>query len=141
MADAGQRSEFAASGKVAFSNNTDSLDYVQLENISFDIETTFTKEQLSNNTLEKLTDLRDWNIEADITLTTPDIAPWVTLTVQTNNQLPSKEYYIVLTPESGSAVTISGSFYLAIFRTIDTGIGTSRHHIRLESVDGAVTLA
>lgn len=136
MADAGELTEFVNSGKVTLTNVTDSLTFKQLYNVQIKLITDVIKRHLTNNALEKFFEPRDFVIEADIMLTTPEIITWVNWTTQTNNLPDSHSWRVSFTPDTGTAVSISGTFRLSQLFFIAPEEGDCNYHIRLESIDG-----
>jgi len=138
MADAGEYAEFVDSGNVKITNDQSLDEFKQLFNIQIFIDTPMTKHQRTDSVLEKLFDLRDFAIEADIYLTEPELQTWVALTVQTDNKPPNRQYTVTFTGDNAAATTITGDFYLTQLHFISPEEGYSTYHIRLESDDGGV---
>jgi len=138
MADAGELTEYVNAGKVTITNSTDALTFKQLSNIRVFIETAVTKRQRTDSVLEKLVDLRDFAIEGEIYLTSPELVTWVGYTSQTNNKLPEKLFIVSFTDESGNPTTLSSDFILTRLNFIAPEKGYVIYSIRLESVAGVV---
>ena len=139
MSAAGEESEFVNASRVRFTNATLGNFYKQIYNVSVFINAiNTTLRQLSNDTLEKLYDLRDFAIEGDIMVTEPEITTWVGLTVQTNNNPTAQSYQVAFTDENGNTTTLSGTFRLTQLNHNRVEEGAANYHIRLESIDGDV---
>lgn len=141
MADAGEKVELVDSGGVMLTNATNSLDFKQLYNIEVDVFADVTKAQLTNSTLEKAFDLRDFKIDADIKLTEPEAITFVTYTDQTKNLPPSKSWTVTYTADNSNSTTQTGTFRLSRLKFLTPEEGYSWYHITLESVDGVVATA
>ncbi len=140
MADAGEINEVVDTQKVTLTNTTDSQTYKQCISIAVDIDTDMTRRQRTDSVFENLWDLRHAAIEADLLLTTPELAGLVALTAQTNNVPPTKTWTIAMTSVSGATVSIAGSAQLKTLQTRDTGRGMVVQHIRLEFTSTTVTV-
>jgi len=137
----GELAEFVNSGNVSLTNTTDADLVKQLHNVKAYIHTDVTKRQRTDSVLEKLKDLRDFAIEADIWLTEPELVLWVGYTVQTNNNPPSKTFTIPYTADNGNSTTLASSVFVSDLNYIDNGEGDVNYHVRLESETGSVTAA
>lgn len=140
MSAAGERSEVVNSSRVRLTNNTASEFYKQMYNTVLFINSNVTIRQLSNDVLEKFFDLRDFALEADIIITEPEIPTWVTRTVQTSNNPPAESYSFDFTDKASNTTTLSGTFRLSQLNHNIPDRGLGNYHIRLESVDGVVTV-
>lgn len=137
----GELAEYVDSSNVSLTNTTDADLVKQLHNVKAFIHTDITKRQRTDSVMEKLKDLRDFAIEADIWLTEPEVVLWVGYTVQTNNNPPSKTWTISYTGDNGNSTTLASSCFLADLNYIDHGEGYVNYHVRLESESGSVTAA
>jgi len=140
MVDAGELLEYVNAGNVSFTNVTDSQTYKQMYRVKADITQDVIKKQTISNTIDKQFELRDFAIEGDIWITDPEIAAWVLLTIQTNNLPPAKSFNIVFTADDGGTATITGTFRVKDLIYNVPEEGDSNYHVRLESVDGAVSV-
>ncbi len=139
MADAGELAEYVGSGQISLTKTTGSLVFKQLHNIQAHIHTTVTRRQRTDSILEKLKDLRDFWIDADIWLTEPELVTWVGYTVQTNNNPVSDTFTITYTADNTSSTTLADAMFVTDLDFIDNGEGYANYHIRLESEDGTVS--
>jgi hypothetical protein len=135
MADVGVPVDFIDTQDITITNQTDSLTYKQATNLRTFIKGDLTRRQRTDSVFENLWDLRHIAYEADIMVTQPEIAALVTLTVQTNNQLPIKSWAITMSDEGGTSTTITLNAQLAKLEFIDEGIGAMKYNIRLEGAD------
>ena len=140
MVDVGELQEFVNSQHVALTNATAAETYKQMYNTIVDITSEVTIHQLTNSTLDKLFDIRDFAIEGDIMVTQPEIPTFVALTLQTDNLPPVNSWNISFTDELGNTSTLDSSFRLATLQYRIPDRGDANHHIRLESIDGVVTV-
>ena len=141
MADAGELAEFVDSGNVTLTDNQSGDVFKQLYNVRAMIDIAVTKHQRTDDVMEKLFDLRDFAIEADIYLTEPELVTWVALTAQTNNRMPNHTFTVTFTGDNSSATTLSGDFYLTQLHFMASEEGYANYHIRLESDVGDVFAA
>lgn len=136
---AGELAEFVNSGKVSLVNATDTLTFKQMQNVRvFITQETVTNYTISN-TVDKHFQPREFAIEGDIMITEPEIATWIGYTVQTNNLPPAKSFQVVFTADNGTSSTVSGTFRIKDLTYNVPTEGDTNYHVRLESVDGAVT--
>ncbi len=94
---------------------------------------------LSNNVVEKLTDLTDASIDARLLLTVPEFNALFTLSIPVNAVLPTKSWEATYTSQSSAQVKLDGLAKLVQIRVIDKGLGLVEVEIRLEFTGGATT--
>ena len=141
MPDAGELAEYVGSGQITLTNTTGVLTFKQLHNVQAFIHTSYVTHQLTDSTMEKLKELRDFAIEADIWLTEPELVAWVAYTLQSNNNPPSNTFTISYTGDDTNATTLASPMFVADLNFIDNGEGYAIYHVRLESETGVVTAA
>lgn len=140
---AGEISEYVNSSNITLTNATNSLLFKNMFNVRVFITSAVTKRQLTNDSIEKHFDPRDFAVEADIFVTEPELATWISYTVQTNN-LPDAKSFQVNFPDGAAtpnSTVVSGTMRLSTFVASGQGNDDALYHIRLESVDGAVGVA
>ena len=138
MADAGELGEYVDSGQVSLTNVTDNLVFKQMFDTRVNIWADITKHQLTSDNIDKLFDLRDFTIEADIWLTEPELVTFVAYTDQTDHLPVAKSWKVTYTGDDGAATTLTGTFRLSRLKPISPEEGYVNYHIVLESVDGVV---
>ena len=137
----GELLEYVNATNVSFTNVTDAQTYKQMYRVKVFITQDIIKKQTISNTIDKQFELRDFVIEGDIMITDPEIGVWILLTVQTNNLPPAKSFNIVFTADDGGTATITGTFRVKDLIYDVPEEGDSNYHVRLESVDGAVSVS
>lgn len=93
--------------------------------------------RLRDNRVEKLFDLTDAKWEVRMILTEPDFNELFTLSIPVSGVLPTKEWKITMTSQSGTSVNISGDASLSMLRVLDTGVGVVEIVIQLDFSSGA----
>jgi len=94
--------------------------------------------RLRDNRVEKLFDLTDAKWEVRMIMTEPDFNALFTLSIPVSGVLPTKEWKITMTSQSGTSVNMKGDASLSMLRVIDTGVGIVEVVIQLDFSSGSV---
>ncbi len=94
---------------------------------------------LTNNVVEKLTDLTNATIDARLLLTVPEFDDLFTLSIPINGVLPQRLWEATYTSQSNAQVKLEGEAILAQVQVIDKGLGVVEVMIRLEFTGGTTT--
>jgi len=95
--------------------------------------------RLRDNRVEKLFDLTDAKWEVRMIVTEPDFNALFTLSIPVSGVLPTKEWKITMTSQSGTSVNIKGDASLSMLRVIDAGVGVVEVVIQLDFSSGSAT--
>lgn len=134
-------SKIVNSGDVILTNVTDAKVFKLLFNVQPFITTNVTTFQQTNSVLDKLVDIRDYALEADMLLDYSELATWVGYMVQTNNTPISKSFSVAFPDKNGNTTTLSSTFFVSSLTPSATDDRDANIHIRLESVDGVPTVS
>ena len=140
MVNVGVQKNFVDTQGVSLENATDAKTYTQLSDITFDIDRTVTKHQLTNNTIDNVYSLYMNGIEGNITVTTPEWLDLVNLTTLAGGVLPSKVWKIKWIDANNETKTTSFNGELKTLKPTDSGIGWVTLFFRLEA-DEVVSVA
>lgn len=132
MADTGLEENFVDTQGVSLTNETDDLTYIQLTNVNFQIDNHVEKHQLTDGSVDNIFSLYMNYIEANITVTTLQIAALVALTVDLNGVRPSKVWKLGLNDSDDKTTTISINGQVKTLRFIDIGVSVVKLFIRIE---------
>lgn len=94
--------------------------------------------RLRDNRVEKLFDLTDAKWEVRMIVTEPDFNALFTLSIPVSGVLPTKEWKITMTSQSGTSVNIKGDASLSMLRVIDAGVGVVEVVIQLDFSSGSL---
>ena len=123
MVDQGIPAEFVDTQDVSLTNTTDSITYLQLTNVVFDIDSTVEKHQTTDNQIDNVFSLYMNSIEGNMRVTTPDFNPLFILTVDVSGVRPLKLWSVAWTDGTGNTVTTSFNGQMKTLRPIDSGLG------------------
>jgi len=132
MGNVGLLENFVDTQDSVLTNVSDSLTYIQLFNLTIDIDSNVTKHQLTDDTIDNVFSLSLNSIQGTMKVTTPEWAALVILTVEVNGIRPKKEWKLVQTNYSGVSITTTFNAQLKTLRIIDSGIGALDLFFRLE---------
>jgi len=131
--------QFVDTQDVRIENVTDNKIYKQaLSANPIEVMHAVEMNRLRDNRVEKLFDLTDAKWEIRMILTEPDFNELFTLSIPASGVLPTKEWKITLTSQSGTSVNLSGDASLSMLRVIDTGVGVVEVVIQLDFSSGSV---
>ena len=92
MANVGVEKNFVDTQGISLSNLSDAKTYTQLTDVNFEIDSSVTKHQRTDDKIDNVFSLPMIFIEANITLTTPELPDLVTLTKNVNGKKPTKTW-------------------------------------------------
>lgn len=128
---AGAEKDFVDTQGVSLVAN--SVTYTQLINLDFDINSNVTKHQLTDDTIDNVFSLHMNYIEADITLTTGELAGLVTLSKDVSGVRPKHDWVLSLNDSSTVTKTLTlKNGQLKTLRVIDSGISVVKVFVRIE---------
>jgi len=140
MVDVGSSNNFVDAQDSVLTNITDSLTYIQLTDLTFDIDSDVTKHHLTDNTVDNVFDLFANFMQGNMWVTNPEWAALVVLTVDVNGVRPVKTWELKWIDQSGTSVTTSINGQIKTLRPIDSGIGAVQLFFRIEA-DEVLTVA
>ena len=135
MVDVGVPANFVDTQDVSLTNVTNSLTYLQLTNVLFDIDSNVEKNQLTDDTIENVYSLRMNSIQGEMLVTTPQWAALVVLTVDVAGVRPGRLWEVSWTDASGTNVTTTFFGQIKTLRPIDSGIGFVSLFFRIEATE------
>jgi len=135
MSDVGVPANFVDTQDVSLTNVTNSLTYLQLTNVLFDIDSNVEKNQLTDDTIENVYSLRMNSIQGEMLVTTPQWAALVVLTVDVAGVRPGRLWEVSWTDASGDNVTTTFFGQIKTLRPIDSGIGFVSLFFRIEATE------
>jgi len=135
MSDVGVPANFVDTQDVSLTNVTNSLTYLQLTNVLFDIDSNVEKNQLTDDTIENVYSLRMNSIQGEMLVTTPQWAALVVLTVDVAGVRPGRLWEVSWTDASGTNVTTTFFGQIKTLRPIDSGIGFVSLFFRIEATE------
>lgn len=135
MSDVGVPANFVDTQDVSLTNVTNSLTYLQLTNVLFDIDSNIEKNQLTDDTIENVYSLRMNSIQGEMIVTTPQWAALVVLTVDSAGVRPGRLWEVSWTDASGTNVTTTFFGQIKTLRPIDSGIGFVSLFFRIEATE------
>jgi len=131
--------QFADTQDVKVENVTDGKVYKQtLSANPIEVMHAVEMNRLRDNRVEKLFDLTDAKWEVRMIMTEPDFNALFTLSIPVSGVLPTKEWKITMTSQSGTSVNMKGDASLSMLRVIDTGVGIVEVVIQLDFSSGSV---
>ncbi len=131
--------QFVDTQDVQVENVTDSKIYKQVMSANpVEVMHAVEMNRLRDNRVEKLFDLTDAKWEIRMIMTEPDFNALFTLSIPVSGILPTKEWKITMTSQSGTSVNIKGDASLSMLRVMDTGVGVVEIVIQLDFSSGTV---
>ena len=140
MVDVGIPENFVDTQDVSLTNLTDSNTYVQLTDVTFDIDSTVEKNQLTNDTVDNVFSLYMNFIQGNMVITTSEWADLVTLTADVNGIRPVKIWQVSWTDATGSTKSTSFNGQLQTLRPIDTGLGSVALFFKIQADEAIVVV-
>jgi len=128
MVDAGVQANFVDTQDVTLTNVPDSLTYTQLTDVELILSRTFTKHQLTDDTIDNIPSLKMISIRGNMVLTNPEIPALVDLYISSEARLWKIDY----TDFSNTNKNITTSAKIFDFHIIDSGADVTRAFIHLE---------
>ena len=139
MTDVGTEKDFVDTQGISLTNTTDALTYTQLTDVDFLIDSNVTKHQLTDDRIDNVFSLFMNYIEANITLTTPEVAALVLLTKDVDGIRPKRVWTLNMDDSNNASKSTSFNGQVKTLRIIDPGISVTKLFIRIEG-DETVTV-
>lgn len=139
MVNTGLPQNFVDTQDVTLTNVTDSLTYTQLTDVNFTIDSNLEKNQLTDDTIENVFSLRMISIEGNMTITNPEWAALLALTVDANGIRPVKIWQVNWVDASGTTVSTEFNGQLQTLTPTDSGLGAATLFFRIQSDETAIT--
>lgn len=132
MVNVGIQSNFVDTQNSILTNLTDSLTYTQLVDVTLDIDSTVTKHQLTDDSIDNVFSLYMNSLQGNMWITNPEWEALLALTLDVNGVRPSKIWTITWTDQSNVIVKTAFQAQLKTLRVIDRGVGALQLFFRLE---------
>lgn len=132
MVHVGIQSEFVDTQSSTLTNFSDALTFDQITDLILDLDSTVTKHQLTDDTIDNVFSLYMSGLEGNMWVTTTQYPALVALTVDVAGIRPVKIWQLSWTDQSSNTKTTSFSAQLKTLRPIDRGIGAIQLFFRLE---------
>jgi len=133
----GSRINYVDTQDISLEVSTENLIFTQVTNVKINRERNVDTNYLTNDTVERVSNLEIPSIEGDVVLTTLQIPQWnvyLTPTVD-SGVLPTRDWTIKLTDQTGtSASYVLNSAKVTQFYVDDSGLGSATHHFVIEGV-------
>jgi len=135
MVNVGVIDNFVDTQNSILTNMSDSLTYLQLFNLTVDIDSNVTKHQLTDDTIDNVFSLSLNSIQGTMKVTTPEWPALVTLTREVNGVRPIKEWRLEFTNYSNNTTTTTFNAQMKTLNIVDSGIGAIDVSFRLEATE------
>ena len=132
MVDVGSQVNFVDTQQYKLTNATDALTYIQLTDVTLDLDSNVTKHQLSDDTIDNVFSLYMSSVQGNMWVTNPEFPALVALTVDVNGVRPVKLWTLIQIDQSNTRVTITFNAQLKTLREVDRGVGAVQLFFRLE---------
>ena len=133
----GSRINYVDTQNVSLNVSDENLTFTQVTNVKINRERNVDTNYLTNDTVERVSNLEMPSIEGDVVLTVPQIPQWnvyLTPTVD-SGVLPTREWTIKFTDQTGTSATyVLNSAKVTQFYAIDSGLGAATHRFVIEGV-------
>ncbi len=139
MVNVGVQANFVDTQDSVLTNLTDSLTYDQLTDLVPDIDSTVTKHQLTDDTIDNVFSLRMNSLQGNMWVTNPQWDALEILTIDVSGVRPKKTWNLVWTDQSNTVKTTAFIAQMKTLRPVDTGIAAVKLFFRLEA-DGTVVV-
>lgn len=138
MADVGLQDNFVDTQQFKLTNVTDSLTYLQITDVTLDLDSNVTKHQLSDDTIDNVFSLYMSGVQGNMWITNPEWDALVVLTVDVAGVRPIKSWNLIQIDQSNTTKTTTFNAQLKTLREIDRGIGVVQLFFRLELQEAVV---
>ena len=133
---AGTSANFVDTQGVSLTFN--SIVYTQLMDVTMDIDSTVSKHQLTDDTINNVFSLRMNSVQGTMVLTTTEYAALVTATIDVSGVRPIHNCAVAWTDSSTATNTTTFQGQLKTLRPIDSGLGLVTLFFRIEAEEGVV---
>jgi len=132
----GARINYVDTQDISLEVSTENLIFTQVTNVKINIEHDVKTHYLTDDTVERVSNLEIPSIEGDVVLTVPEIPDWnLYLKVDSQGLLPTRNWTIKFTDQTGTSATyVLNSGKLTQFFADDSGLGSATHHFVIEGV-------
>jgi len=132
----GARINYVDTQDVSLNVSGENLTFTQVTNVKINRERDVKTHYLTDDTVERISNLEIPSIEGDVVLTVPQIPDWnVYLTVDSQGLLPTRDWTIKFTDQTGTSATyVLNSAKVTQFYADDSGLGAATHHFVIEGV-------
>lgn len=124
---------FVDTQDVSLENLSDSKIYTQLTDVSFTLDSTVEKNQLTNDRIDNVFSLRMISIEGNMVITNPEWADLVALTFDVGGIRPVNTWQVNWTDADGTTVTTAFNGQVQTLTPIDVGLGVVTLFFRIQS--------
>jgi len=133
----GVRINYVDTQNVSLNVSIENLLFTQVTNLKINRERNVDTNYLTNDTVERVSNLEIPSIEGDVVLTVPEITVWnvyLTPTVE-SGVLPTRDWTIKFTDQTGTSATyVLNSAKVTQFYAIDSGLGAATHRFVIEGI-------
>ncbi len=139
MSAVGIRADYVDTQDISLQVGTENLIFTQITNVKINRERDVTTHYLTDDTVERVSNLEIPSIEGDVVLTIPQITQWnVYLISDSRGLLPTRDWTLKFTSQSGASDSyILQSAKVTQFYATDSGLGAATHHFIIEGVSVA----
>ena len=136
MSAVGVRDNYVDTQDVSLQVSSENLKFTQVTNVRINRERDVTTHYLTDDTVERISNLEIPSVEGDVVLTVPQIAQWnVYLVSDSQGLLPTRAWTLTFTDQTNGSVNyILNSAKLTQFYAIDSGLGAATHHFIIEGI-------
>lgn len=136
MSAVGIRCNYVDTQDVSLQVSSENLIFTQLTNAKINRERDVTTHYLTDDTVERISNLEIPSIEGDVVLTVPQIAQWnVYLVSDSQGLLPTRDWTLTFTDQSNTSASYTlTSGKLTQFYAIDSGLGAATHRFIIEGI-------
>ena len=136
MSAVGLRINYVDTQDVSLQVSSENLLFTQVTNVRINRERDVTTHYLTDDTVERISNLEIPSIEGDVVLTVPQIAQWnVYLVSDTKGLLPTRDWTLTFTDQNNTSASYTlDSGKLTQFYAIDSGVGALTHHFIIEGI-------
>jgi len=138
MVDAGSQANFVDTQSFKLTNVTDSLTYIQITDVTLDLDSNVTKHELTDDTIDNVFSLYMSGVQGNMWVTNPEWAALVVLTVDVAGVRPVKSWNLIQIDQSLTTTTTTFNAQLKTLREIDRGIGAVQLFFKLELEEAVV---
>jgi len=139
MSAVGIRVDYVDTQDISLQVGTENLIFTQITNLKINRERDVTTHYLTDDTVERVSNLEIPSIEGDVVLTIPQITQWnVYLSPDSQGLLPTRDWTLKFTSQSGASDSYTlQSAKVTQFYATDPGLGVATHHFIIEGVSVA----
>jgi len=139
MSAVGIRADYVDTQDISLQVSVENFIFTQVTNVKINRERDVTTHYLTDDTVERVSNLEIPSIEGDVVLTVPEITFW-NLLLETDSQglLTVRDWTLKFTSQSGASDSYTlQSAKVTQFYATDPGLGIATHHFIIEGVSVA----